>query len=156
MTTWQLLLAATDKSRIIMFATNSGHQLRNFYGAVNDMQATPFQCLLLRVSHLWQQIHPMQSGLVTQQLLCVLHKPGSQCLCLGGCNTTFGTSSQGSYKNVERFRRHFFDRQSCNRQFWSQRARLEQSLVMPIRHNVCFVVDHGIKDSGLQVESNKS
>jgi hypothetical protein len=33
----QFLLVATDKSRIIMFATNSGHQLRNFYGAVNDL-----------------------------------------------------------------------------------------------------------------------
>ena len=33
----QFLLVATDKSRIIMFAANSGHQLRNFYGAVNDL-----------------------------------------------------------------------------------------------------------------------
>jgi WD40 repeat protein len=33
----QFLLVATDKSRIIMFAASSGHQLRNFYGAVNDL-----------------------------------------------------------------------------------------------------------------------
>ena len=35
----QFLLVATDKSRIIMFAANSGHQLRNFYGAINDVCA---------------------------------------------------------------------------------------------------------------------
>lgn len=113
----QFLLVATDKSRIIMFAANSGHQLRNFYGAINDVCAALLIHTNVCVVNLCSQIYPMQSGVVSQQLVRLLHKPGSQCVHLGGRDTTPCAPSQGAHQDVERCRHSPFDRCFSDRKF---------------------------------------
>ena len=113
----QFLLVATDKSRIIMFAANSGHQLRNFYGAINDVCAALVIHINVCVVNLCSQIYSMQSGVVSQQLVRLLHKPGSQFVHLGGRDTTPGAPSQGAHQDVTRCGHSPFDRRSGDRKF---------------------------------------
>jgi hypothetical protein len=85
------------------------------------------------LSHSTLQIHSMQSVMVVKQRIRVLHKSGSQCLCMGSSNTETGTQTERSHKNVERFWYCAFIWRSYHWKFRSQLTILVASQVAPWR-----------------------